>query len=153
MKYFSFSATLSVSLSSSYYLNFILIVMFKKITFFLFLFLTSVSYSQTTISDLDKNLSVKYSASEIAAMKETNKEMYDLYAKSFNVGIMIFPNDDAFKAKGNTYDQLNIIVPEGEKFNYLAHNLELKNISQYYVINGGKSILLIRGSDVLKKMK
>lgn len=153
MKYFSFNATLSVSLSSSYYLNFILIVMSKKITFFLLLFLTSVSYSQTTVSDLDKNLSVKYSASEISAMKETNKEMYNLYAKSFSVGIMIFPNDDAFKAKGNTYDQLNITVQEGEKFNYLAYNLELKNVSQYYVINGGKSILLIRGSDTLKKMK
>lgn len=127
--------------------------MSKKITFFLFLFLTTISYSQTTVSDLDKNLSAKFSATEITAMKENNKEMYDLYAKSFTVGITIFPNDDAFKAKGNTYDQLNITVPEGEKFNYLAHNLDLKNTSQYYVINGGKSILLIRGSDVLKKMK
>lgn len=127
--------------------------MSKKITFFLFLFIATVSFGQTAVSDLDKNLSVKFSSKEISSMKESNKEMYDLYAKSFNVGVMVFPNDDAFKAKGNKYDQLNITVAEGEKVNYLAYNLELKNESQYYVINGGKSILLIRGIDVLKKMK
>lgn len=127
--------------------------MSKKISFFLFLFIATVSFSQTDVSDLDKKLSVKFSSKEILTMKESNKEMYDLYAKSFNIGILVFPNNDAFKAKGNNYEQLNITATEGEKVNYLQHNLELKNESQYYVINGGKSVLLIRGIDVLKKMK
>lgn len=127
--------------------------MSKKISFFLFLFIATVSFSQTDVSDLDKKLSVKFSSKEILTMKESNKEMYDLYAKSFNIGILVFPNNDAFKAKGNNYEQLNITATEGEKVNYLQYNLELKNESQYYVINGGKSVLLIRGIDVLKKMK
>lgn len=127
--------------------------MLKKISFFLFLFITTFSFGQSTDSDLDKLLSAKFSAQEIATMKESNKEMYELYAKSFKVGVVISPNSDAVKAKGIKSEQLNISVADGEKLNYLAYNLDLKPEAQYYIINDGKSILLIRGINALKIMK
>ena len=126
--------------------------MYKKLTFILFCFLTSISFSQTNVS-VEKSLSVKYSEKEIQYMKETNIEKYNLYVKSFAAGVSIWPYDEKMKSKGNNYPVLNITVENVESFNYLEYNLDLTDNSQYYLVNNSKSLLLIRGAVALNQMK
>lgn len=126
--------------------------MCKKLTFILFCFLTTLSFGQTKV-DVEKNLSAKYSVEEIQQMKELDVTKYNLYMKSFNSGVTITPYDEKLKEKGNSYTVLDITVSNIESFNYLEHNLDLIENSQYYLINGGESLLVIKGTRILNLMK
>lgn len=126
--------------------------MIGKLTFVFFVLFTSISFSQTNLN-LDELLLKKYSEKEINTLKKSNIEMYNLYNKSFNQGILLIPFDEKQKEKGHTYESLNIVSIEGVSFNYLAFNLDLKNETQYYLINGGQSLLIIKGITVLNQIK
>ena len=126
--------------------------MLKKLSFFLFCFLTTISYSQKAI-DIDQTLSAKYSNKEIKDLKETTPEKYKLYEKSFAKGVVLTPYTDKIRAKGNQFESLNIQSAENAPFNYLAYNLDLKDDTQYFLINNGTTLLIIKGIQELKVTK
>ena len=106
--------------------------------------MTSISFGQKTTTT-DDLLSVKYSSIEISKMKSNDAVKYDLYVKSFKIGVNIIPYEGKVKEKGNTFKSLNIVSSDIESFNYLSHHLDLQNDSQYYLINEGKNLLIIKG--------
>jgi hypothetical protein len=95
----------------------------------------------------------KYSKSELTSLKESKDGLYAMYIKSFEKGIVLTPYSDKIKAKGNQIESLNINSTEGEFFNYLAFNLSLKNDTQYFIINNGETLLIIKGIQELNTIK
>jgi hypothetical protein len=126
--------------------------MIKKLAIVFFCFFSTISYSQKTLN-LDELLSVKYSKKEIKTLKNSNIELYNSYLKSFTKGIILIPYDTELKAKGNKFETLKITTLQGSTFNYLEHKLELKNENQYFLINNGQTLLLIRGIQELNTIK
>lgn len=126
--------------------------MMKKLAIVFFCFFSTISYSQKTLN-LDKLLSVKYSKKEIKTLKNSNIDLYNSYLKSYTKGIVFTPYNEKLKAKGNKIEPLNITHTEVSTFNYLAHNLELKDTTQYFLINDGATLLIIKGIQELNTIK
>ena len=124
----------------------------KKLIVLFICFVSVFSFGQTK-TNIDEMLLKKYSQSELTSLKESKDNKYALYAKSLTIGTVLTPYTDKIKAKGNQFESLNINSTEGELFNYLDFNLNLKNDTQYFIINNGETLLIIKGIQELNTIK
>lgn len=123
-----------------------------KIAIAVFCLFANYSFSQNSM-DIDQILLEKYSQNDLKNLKENNSELFSLYQKSFLNGVTILKYDDKQKEKGNTYPIKEIIINESEPFNYLKYGFDLLEDSQYFLVNNGSILVIIRGTRVLKNLK
>jgi hypothetical protein len=121
----------------------------KKIILFLICSYSFIAFSQEN-SEVDDFLSVKYSKKEIKELKKQTPQLYQEYILSFSSGIEIMEYNGKLKEKGNKFKILDITLQEGEKFNYLKYNIDIKKETQYFLINNGNKLVSIKGFSIIK---
>jgi hypothetical protein len=120
--------------------------MTKKIFFFLICFSSFFSFGQVN-SSIDEMLLKKYSKVQLDELKIKDPVTYNNYILSFGNGVSITTYIP--KKNGNPIDKLSINAPEDKPFNYLDNGLDLTYDTQMYLINDGKSLLVIKGTHLL----
>ncbi len=105
-------------------------------------------------NDVDKKLLAKYSQSDLDKMKNFNPEAYNFHVRVLSNGWYItdFPKQKAQQSKGR-YTDITLTQAEMDDFNIYQHNIELlENDYQYFRVNGGEKMLVIRSIDHINQL-
>lgn len=105
-------------------------------------------------NDVDKKLLAKYSLEELEEIKKSNESTYNFHVKVLSNGWYLtdFPKKKAQQSKGR-YTDITLTQAEMDDFNMYQHNIELlENDYQYFRVNGGEKMLVIRSIDHINQL-
>lgn len=105
-------------------------------------------------TNVDEKLSAKFSKEEVNEMKKSDVSTYNFHVKVISNGWYLtdFPKQKAQQSKGR-YTDITLSQAELNDFNIYKHDIELlENDYQYFRVNGGEKMLVIRSVDHVNQL-